>query len=288
MKKPSVGVVGLGIMGSAMAKNLIKAGYPVTVHNRAPAKAQALAGQGAQIAETPKRLAELSEIVFLMVTDPAAVWAVARGPQGVLAEPGQNKILIQSSTLDLQTTLQLGQESAKAGYRFLDCPVTGSKKQVEAAELILEAGGEKDVLESVRPVLMSVGKHIVHAGPVGAGTALKLCMNLIVAQMTTGLCEAVVLAQTLGINPESIFDVLEHSPALNCLYYRIKKEPLLSGSYPPAFSLANMLKDVRFMNQESKAKGKTLPVNQAVQALMEKALSAGLGEEDLTTIAKSL
>jgi 3-hydroxyisobutyrate dehydrogenase-like beta-hydroxyacid dehydrogenase len=166
--------------------------------------------------------------------------------------------------------------------------VAGSKKQVEAAQLILLAGGEDAVVGDCRPLLLKMGKHVAHAGGVGAGTALKLCMNLIVAQMSTALAESVTLAEAAGVDPAKIFEVIKQSPALDCGYFRIKETALLKKDFAPAFSLANMLKDVRFMNEEAASRGARLPVNQAVQALMETALAEGYGEKDLMSIYWSL
>jgi 3-hydroxyisobutyrate dehydrogenase len=140
----------------------------------------------------------------------------------------------------------------------------------------------------VRPVLSRFGKTIVEAGPVGAGTALKLCMNLIVAQMTTALAEAVTLARAASIDPALIFQVLRASPALHCAYYAIKEPAFLKPDTIPAFSLDNMAKDVGFMMKEATALGITLPVTQAVQGLLEKARAQGFGAEDLSAVIKAL
>ena len=283
-----VGVIGLGIMGAAMARNLVKCGFPVCAYNRTRAKMDALVNDGALSTSSPKDLAAQSDVIVICVTNPQALTSVLEGADGIFATPGAGKTIIQSSTIDISSTVAACDGAKRAGYRFLDAPVTGSKKQVEAAELIYEVGGESETLAYVKPVLMAMGKHIVHAGPVGAGTALKLCMNLIVAHMTTGLCEAVALARVLEIDSRDIFDVIEHSPALKCGYYAIKKEPLLGRDYSPAFSLANMLKDVRFMNEEAAKKNLSLPVTKAIENLMGLADSKGLKNEDLSVIAEIL
>ena len=284
----NIGVIGLGIMGGAMARNLMQAGYQVTAYNRTAAKAAALAAAGARTAATPAEAAKDGALICIVVTNPQAVWEVLRGDHGVLAVEGQGRAILQHSTLDISSTLEIAAACRERGYAFLDCPVTGSKRQAEGAELIFEAGGDAALLERVHPVLMAMGRHIVHAGPVGAGTALKLCMNMVVAQMTTGLCEAVGFARAMHVDPKGIFDVLEHSPVLNAGYFALKKQPLLSGDYPPAFSLANMLKDVRFMNGEAARKGLSLPATAGVQALLEQALARGLGDQDLTAAVEVL
>ncbi|HRY28711.1 MAG TPA: NAD(P)-dependent oxidoreductase [Elusimicrobiota bacterium] len=285
---PSVGFIGLGIMGLPMARHLLAGGYPVTVFNRTASKAKTLESVGAKVAAHPKETASRCRVLITMLTDPAAIRQVMDGPDGFLAADNPDVVWIQMSTLDIASTMDFAATAKKKGWGFLDCPVTGSKKQVEAAELILLAGGPAGLLEAHRPLLMKMAKAIVHAGDVGAGSALKLCMNLIVAQMTTGLAEAAALADTCGIDPARIFDVLKESPALNCAYYQIKKEPVLKKDFSPAFSLANMLKDVRFMTKEAGGRGLDLPVTQAVRALMESALQEGRGDKDLMSIYLTL
>lgn len=287
-QRKSIGVIGLGIMGAAMAANLLKAGFKVSVYNRTPAKAKELEAKGALVCSSPRKLVAGADVVIIMVTGPNAVWDVVRGDDGVFAETGNQKVLVQMSTLDVATTLALAEEALARGYRYLDCPVTGSKKQVEAAELIIEAGGSSETLNEVHSVLMAIGKHVVHAGAVGSGTALKLCMNLVVAQMTTAVAEATAFARALDIDPSHIFEVLENSPALNCVYYKLKREPLLKRNYPPAFSLANMLKDVRFMNAEAKKRNLKLPVTRAVQDLMEQTAEQNDASLDLSVILEAL
>jgi len=286
---PPVGFLGLGIMGTPMARHLAAAGYPVTVYNRTPARAEAArASFGARAAVSPKTAAEGARYVITMLTDAPAIDALMTGPDGFLAASNADAVWIQMSTIDVDSTRRFAEAARRKGWRFLDCPVTGSKKQVEAAQLILLAGGEAGLIDEAEPLLLKVGKTIVRAGDVGAGTSLKLCMNLIVAQMTTALAEATALAERLGVAPAKIFEVIKNSPALDSGYFRIKEGALLNRDFAPAFSLANMLKDVRFMNNEAGRRGLALPVNQAVQSLMETAAAEGRGGQDLSSILLTL
>lgn len=284
----SIGFIGLGIMGLPMARNLAAGGYSVAVYNRTKSKAAAAQAFGVRSASTPREAASNVRFLITMVTDPAALRQVMEGPDGFLAADSSGVTWIQMSTIDPDSTVACSDSARKKGWKYLDCPVTGSKQQVESAQLILLAGGEPDVLESARPLLMKMGKTIVHAGGVGAGSALKLCMNLIVAQMTTGLAEAVALAERSGIAPGRIFEALKQSPALDCGYFRIKESAFLNRDFTPAFSLANMLKDVRFMTSQAAKRGLKLPVSDAVKALMEKAVKDGHGDQDLTSLFLSL
>ena len=286
--KPRIGLIGLGIMGSAMARNAAKAGFPVTVFNRSPAPLERAKADGLAVAASAADLASKSDIIAIIVTDPAAVRAHLNGPTGVFAGDVKGKTLIQMSTINGDATMAFAKDAAAHGMKFLDCPVTGSKKQVEDAALILEAGGDKALVDECAPFLRSVGKAIVHAGPVGQGTALKLCMNLIVAQMTTALAEAVAFAKAQGLDPARVFEVIGHSPALNCGYYQIKEKTLLESDFAPAFSLDNMLKDVRFMTDTARGKDLDLPVTEAVRSVMERATAAGYGADDLTGVIRAI
>jgi 3-hydroxyisobutyrate dehydrogenase len=285
---PSIGFLGLGIMGLPMARHLCDAGYPVTVYNRTPSKMDAAKAFGAYVGASPRAIAERADILITMLTNPAAVRAVIDGPDGALAHPKKGLVWIQMSTLDVDSTMAFAKQAESRGVTFVDCPVTGSKKQVEAAELILLAGAQPEALKYVRPVLERLGKTIVEAGPIGAGTTLKLCMNLIVAQMTTALAEAITLAGAGGIDPALIFQVLRASPALSCGYFAIKEPAFLKPDFSPAFSLDNMAKDVGFMLKEASVRGIHLPVTEAVQKLMEKTRARGLGEKDLSAILEEL
>lgn len=278
----------MGIMGLAMAQNAKKAGFPVLAYNRSNRRRDLAQQAGLDLLDSPKAVADKSDAVIVMVTDPNAVRDVLMSKMGVLSGEVKGKTLIQMSTIDEKSTLEVSELAKAREMSFLDCPVAGSKKQVEAGQLILLAGGDEDLVEAWKSLLLTMGKAVVHAGEVGKGTALKLCMNLIVAQMTTALCESVALAKVQSVDPEKIFEVLQHSPALNCGYFQIKEKPLLEEDFSPAFSLDNMLKDVRFMDQAAKEKRLMLPVIQAVRFLMEGAVSEGMGEEDLSGMVRIL
>jgi 3-hydroxyisobutyrate dehydrogenase len=275
-------------MGLPMAKHLCDAGYPVTVFNRSAGRMEAAKAFGAFSAASPRELAERADVLITMLTDPAAVRAVMEGPAGAFAHPNKGLVWIQMSTIDIEATKTFARQAVDHGMIFMECPVTGSKKQVEAAELILLAGGDKKILDYVQPILSRLGKTIIHAGPVGHGTALKLCMNLIVGQMTTALAEAVTLAETTGVQPEHIFQVIKASPALNCGYFAIKEQAFLKRDFSPAFSLDNLAKDVGFMVKEASSRNVSLPVTEAVQRLLEKARTQGLGPQDVSAVYRAL
>jgi 3-hydroxyisobutyrate dehydrogenase-like beta-hydroxyacid dehydrogenase len=287
-EKFDVGVIGLGIMGSAMAKNLAKAGHSVAVWNRNAQKALALNADGCTAAATPRDMADACEATVLMVTDPAACDAVLEGKDGWFSGNCNGRLLVNMSTVSADYTKELAARCAKKKVRFIDCPVAGSKGQAEAAQLILLAGGSQSEVEAAKPWLLHMGKTVIYAGPAGNGSALKLCINLIIAQMSSCLCESVTLADLLKIDPKLIFDVLHESPVLDCGYYRIKEKNLLAKNYAPAFSLANVLKDVKFMLAQAQGAGGKLPVTEAVRELLQQGYDAGRGDKDLSIMAETL
>jgi 3-hydroxyisobutyrate dehydrogenase-like beta-hydroxyacid dehydrogenase len=275
-------------MGMPMARHLCAAGYAVTVYNRGVARREQAREFGAQIAASPREAAAEADVLITMLTDPAAVRAVMEGADGFLARAKKGLIWIQMSTLDIASTREFARIAEAQGLIFVDCPVTGSKKQVEGAELILLSGTTPETLERLRPLLLCLGKTIIDTGSVGGGTALKLCLNLVVAQMTTALAEAVSLAQATGLDPALVFQALRAAPALRCAYYDMKGEALLQQAFAPAFSLANLAKDVGFMVREAQARNLELPVTTAVQQLLQKAKDQGHGEKDVTAVYLAL
>ena len=285
---PRIGFIGLGIMGRAMAANLVKAGFSVSVYNRDSLKTAPFAEKGCRIAPSPGALAKTCDVLITMVSDPAAMDAVLEGPTGVFAAGFYGNLLINMGTVSVEYTGKLKERCLTEKVKFVDCPVSGSKPMAESGTLILLAGGEPDIVEAAKPVLLAMGKAVIYAGPAPAGTALKLCVNLMVAGVTTALAESAVLAGKLEIDPKLIFSVLGESPALNCGYFKMKERNILEKDFPPAFALKHMLKDIRFMIKEAAERGQKLPVTEAIEKLMSEASRNGDGEKDLTVILKTL
>ncbi len=281
---PRIGFAGLGIMGRAMALNLHKAGFRVAVYNRTRQRTTEFADLGCEVAATPRALAKMCDTVITMVSDPAAMDSIMEGPEGIASAFSGGNALINMGTLSPGCTAALARACYAAGVTFLDCPVSGSKGAAESAQLVILAGGDRAAVEKYSPVLKAMGREIIYAGPAPAGTALKLCVNLVLAQMTTALAESAALAQAQGLDPALVFAALGSNPALNCGYFALKKENILKGEFPPAFPLKHMLKDVRFILEEAAARRLTLPVTGAVAELMAKSYNSGYGDKDLSVV----
>ncbi|OGR43149.1 MAG: hypothetical protein A2X28_02445 [Elusimicrobia bacterium GWA2_56_46] len=285
---PRIGFIGLGVMGRAMAENLVKAGFNVSVHNRNRLKTTGFADKGCEVAATPKALARMCNVVITMVSDPAALDAVLEGPEGVFAAGFDGSLLINASTVSVEYAKKLKDRCFAERVRFVDCPVSGSKPLAEDGTLIMLAAGEEKTVDEARPILLAMGKTVIYAGPAPAGTALKLCVNLIVAGLTAALAESAILAERLELDPKLIFSVLNESPALNCGYFRMKERNILEKDFPPAFALKHMLKDARFMLKEADGRGQRLPVTEAIEKVMTTSYKLGEGEKDLTVVLKTL
>ncbi len=281
----SVGFIGLGIMGQGMARNLLKSGFSVTVYNRTRARSEELAADGAAIAETPADAARGKDFVITMLSDPAAVKSVVEGERGLAAGLGAGATLIDCSTVDTETSAMLLQLAKSKGADFLDSPVTGSKLGAEAGELVLLLGGEAAVLEQARGVLEAMSKRIIHAGPSGSGTLLKLCFNLMVSHTAVALSESLVLGAKGGLNPETIVDALM-AGALASYFIDWKGKCMITRDFATNFSTKLMLKDTKLIASTAQSLGFDLPTTDAVRDKLQEAADSGLAEEDFCSVVK--
>ena len=282
------GFIGLGIMGSRMAANLVKKGFEVCVYNRTREKTEPFKQQGCGVSYTPKQLAGWCDTLIVMVSDPAAVEAVMEGENGGFAGLSKGKTLINMSTVSPEFTRQLADKCSKSGINFLDCPVSGSKPLAEAGTLVILAGGSTQDIKRNEKLLLSMGGKIIHAGPAPAGSYLKLCVNLVMGHMTSAIAEGTSFAEACGVNPALVFDTLEANPALQCRYFNMKRQPLLEKKFTPAFPLKHMLKDARFIMSVAEQKDIDIPVTSAVLEILEKSAEKGHGDEDISAMYEGL
>ena len=288
MNKDKIGFIGLGIMGRAMAANLVKAGYDVCVFNRTREKTVPFAEHGCGVSYTPKQLAGWCDVLITMVSDPAAVEAVMYGENGGFAGLSKGKTYINMSTVSPEFTRQLAEKCSKEEITFLDCPVSGSKPLAESGTLAILAGGDDAAIIRYEPLLLSMGRKVIHAGPHPSGSYLKLAANLAMAQMTSAIAEGTAFAEACGINPALLFDTLEANPALCCKYFAMKRVPMLEKKFTPAFPLKHMLKDARFIMSAAEQHNIELPVSAQVLALIEKSAAKGHEDEDISSMYEGL
>ena len=240
----SFGFIGLGIMGSAIAKNLIRAGYSVTVWNRSPAKTADLASLGAHLAETPRQVVEAAPVTFAMLADPAAAKEVVFGRYGVLDGIGDGRGYIDMSTVDPDTAGEIGAAITSKGGRFLEAPVSGSRKPAEEGSLVILAAGDRSLHDDALPAFEKIGKKIFYLGETGNGARMKLVVNMIMGGMMTVFCEGLALGEKAGLSQGDILEAVDNGAMANAMF-RMKGGVIASGYFDTHFPLKHMQKDLR-------------------------------------------
>lgn len=283
MKK--IGFVGLGIMGFAMADNLLKAGYELFVHNRNPAKAEALTERGAVACATPAEVATRSEVVVVMVKADQDVEEVVMGEHGLVEEARPGLIIVNSTTILPSTSRRLAAAVAEQGIDLLDCPVTGSAPQARDAKLAFMVGGRKAAFDRCRPILLAMGKAAYYLGPSGTGSYAKLANNTMYAINLLSFIEAVSIISKSGIDPGLFIEIVGQGGARSAVS-EAKLPKVLNRDFAPAFSLAMMNKDLGLVSALTEELGVVTPVFDTVRAVLGKALDKGWGEEDLSSVVK--
>jgi len=276
--------VGLGAMGSRLAHRLLGAGHQVTGWNRTPDKARALVAAGLALAKTPRAAAEGAEAVFTMVTDDAALRAVALGADGVVAGLGTGAVLVEMSTVSAAVVRGLEPAVTARGAALLDAPVSGSTITVEQGQASFIVGGEAAAVERVRPWLLGMGTAVTHVGPLGLAKTMKVATNLGLAVQMLAFSEAVLLAEKAGIARERAVEALLRSViASPMVKYR---GPFVLGQMPTDawFKVPMIQKDLQLALDEGRAAGVPLPLTSVAQEWMTAARGLGLGDYDFAIV----
>jgi 2-hydroxy-3-oxopropionate reductase len=281
------GFIGLGIMGSAMAKNLLKAGFQVTVWNRSPEKARDLAALGATSAETPRAVVEACSVTFAMLADPAAAEAVCFGKDGVLDGIGTGKGYVDMSTVDAATAQKIGTAVAARGGRFLEAPVSGSKKPAEEGTLIILAAGDRPLYDDALPAFEKMGKKVLYLGEVGNGANMKLVVNMVMGGMMAIFCEGLALGEKAGLAGADILDVIDAGAMANPMF-RLKGGLIGRDDFTVAFPLRHMQKDLRLAVALGDQAGQPLFSAAAANEAFKRAREMGLGDKDFSALAKAV
>ncbi|HUD23183.1 MAG TPA: NAD(P)-dependent oxidoreductase [Acidobacteriaceae bacterium] len=283
----NVAILGLGTMGSGMAANLLKAGFPLTVYNRTAAKAQPLVDAGARLASTPADAVQGASVVLSMLADDAASRNVWLGTGGALAAADTRAILIESSTVSPVWIAELADEASRRGLQFLDAPVTGSRMQAEAGQLSFLVGGSDTTLAAVTPVLQAMSKEILHLGPVGSGAKLKLINNFLCGVQIASLAQGLTWIERSGLDREKSLTFLKTgapgSPVLGALSAR-----MAAHNYAVNFMLKLMAKDLLYAQNEAARCDVDLTTAQVARSLFEDAVAKGFGEVDMSAVIEPL
>jgi 3-hydroxyisobutyrate dehydrogenase/glyoxylate/succinic semialdehyde reductase len=282
-----VGFIGLGIMGSRMAGNLIMKGHELVVFNRTKEKAAALVDQGASFLESPAKVAESATVVITMLPEPAAVTEVALGKDGFLDHLTVGSLWIDSSTVNPSFSRKMADECRKRYVRFLDAPVAGSKIPAEQAQLTFFVGGDKDDVIFSMPLLEAMGKAVFHIGGNGMGTSMKMVNNLLLAGAMAAFSEAMVLGEALGISGETLFDTLLKSPVA-APFLALKRPLIESGNFETQFPLKWMHKDLQLASVTAYECGVAMPGMHAIKESFALAVRSGLGGKDFSAIYQYL
>lgn len=278
-----VGFLGIGIMGYAMASNLLKAGYEVTVWNRSPDKCKDLATEGAQVAASPAEVVAASDITLAMLSDPEACLAVATGPDGVAAAMAPGKGYVDVSTVDAATARQVAAAVRGAGGLYLEAPVSGSKGPAQQGQLIFLTGGDRHLYEASAPLLEVMGKASFFLGEVGAGANMKLVVNMVMGTMLASYAEGLELAKQCGLQQSDLVDVIKLG-AIASPMFQLKAPAMIEGSYPPAFPLKHQQKDLRLALALGDEVEQPLPLAAAANELYKRARAEGYSDADFSAV----
>jgi 3-hydroxyisobutyrate dehydrogenase-like beta-hydroxyacid dehydrogenase len=278
-----LGYVGLGVMGSAVVRRLLDAGHTVTVWNRTPEKAEPLLAAGAQWADSPREVAERSEIVFTMVTNTEAVKAVTDGPDGILAGLRSGKIYVDMSTASPANTRELAEKVAAVGAQMLDVPVSGTSITVEQGKASLMVGGDADAFERAKPVLEAIGPKVFHIGGNGAAVTMKIGINLSLAVQMLAFSEGLLLAEKSGIAREQAVEVMLASViASPMVAYR---GPLVLGHPDEVwFDCHMMQKDMNLALELGRELEVPLPTTAITNEFLTAANGMGIGDKDFAVL----
>jgi 3-hydroxyisobutyrate dehydrogenase-like beta-hydroxyacid dehydrogenase len=281
-----VAFLGLGIMGEPMARNLVEAGFELTVWNRSPTKAlNFAAAHGAEHAASPAEAAERSDVTITMVPDSPEVKDVLFGERGAAEGMRHGSLAIDMSTIAPSTTLEVAERLAKEGIAFLDAPVTGSRPRAEDGTLTIMVGGDATHFERARPVLDAMGKLVVHVGPQGHGTIVKLINNTTAAVNALAVAEALVAAKEAGVDTDALREVMAAGSGGSAML-ALKAGPMLEHDFTPLFKLAHMLKDVRHCLAEAERLGARMALGELAEHAYTQADRKGLGEQDFAAVVE--
>ncbi|CAB1129795.1 6-phosphogluconate dehydrogenase [Candidatus Hydrogenisulfobacillus filiaventi] len=271
--------IGLGIMGGAMARNLVTRGVELVVYNRTRSRTEPLAALGAAVAETPRQAAAAAPVVFVMVTDDQALEAVTLGADGILSGIAEGGVIVDHSTVSPGLTRSLAARAAAQGVQWVDAPVTGGDQGAREATLTIMAGGEVAAFQRVRPLLGLMGRRILHVGPVGMGQTLKLVSNLVSGLTLMAAAEGLRLGLRAGLRLDAMEEVMMHGSARS---YELEKllGRLKAGDWTPGFSVDNRLKDLELAVGLAEALGQSIPLSRTAVAAYRAWRDTGAGGRD--------
>lgn len=283
----NVGIIGLGIMGSSFASNLLSRGYNIHLYNRTKEKAQPFLEKGAIFHPTPKALAAGSDIIMTSLTDEAAIDAVIYGEEGMLSGAKKGSLWIDLTTIDPSASIKHSEAAKQAGLERLDTPVVGSKDLALKGELIILAGGNQEIFKKYEKFLSEIGKTVIYLGEDGNGHKMKLVINLHLGLLAETFSEALAFSQKLGFDPKTFVETINNTPHKN--YFSLNKgSKIVEGDFEPAFSLNNLFKDLKLVEKQMIKTGAILPMTSVAIEEYSKLIQKGEGQKDISFIAREI
>lgn len=278
-----VGYIGLGLMGKSMARNILKAGFPLVVHNRSRAAVDELAAEGALAAASPKEVAAQVDVVFTNLPDSPDVEQVALGENGIIAGAHEGLIFVDNSTIKPASARMIAEALAAKDVPALDAPVSGGDIGARNGTLTIMVGGPAQALETVMPVLQAVGKTITHVGDSGAGQVAKCANQIMVAAQMVAMGELLIFARKAGVDPAKVVDAIK-AGAAQCWSLDVKPPRLFDGNRAPGFKAYMQLKDLKIVMDTAREYG--MPLSSAAEntKFFEQMIQMGLGEQDNSAV----
>jgi 2-hydroxy-3-oxopropionate reductase len=279
----TVGYIGLGLMGKSIARNILKAGFPLVVHNRSQAAVHELVAEGAKGAKAPAEVAAQVDVVFTNLPDSPDVEQVALGPQGVIAGAHPGLIFVDNSTIKPATARHIAESLAPHGVACLDAPVSGGDIGARNGTLAIMIGGPAEALERVRPVFQAMGKTITHVGESGAGQIAKAANQIMVAAQMVAMGELLLFAKKAGADPQKVVEAIKGGAA-QCWTLDVKPPRLFAGNRAPGFKARMQAKDLAIILETARAYGIPLPSAAVDAQLFNAMLEHGMGDLDNSAV----
>lgn len=280
-----IGFIGLGIMGKPMARNILKAGYELTVYGHSEAVMDELESEGAIKCSSAKAVAQQSDVVITMVQNSPQVKTAVLGPDGILEGAKSGLIIIDASSIAPTATREIAAECAKCGIEMLDCPVSGGEPKAVDGSLSFMCGGKKEVFDKVYGLLKTMGSSAVLCGDIGAGNTTKLANQIIVACNIAALSEALVLGKKAGVAPDAIFQAIRGGLAGSTVM-NAKAPMMIDGSFSPGFRIELHIKDLNNCLETAHELGAPLPLTAQVMEMMQWLSAQGFDADDHSALAK--
>jgi 2-hydroxy-3-oxopropionate reductase len=287
---PRIGLVGAGIMGRPMGRNLLRAGFPLTVYDINPTGVDDLVSAGAVASSSPRDVANAVEVLITMLPDSPQVREVYLGGKGAFEALRPGWLAVDMSSIDPAVSRELALVASAAGAEMLDAPVSGGDTGAIAGTLSIMVGGSGEAFARALPILSTIGNTIVHVGPAGSGQVVKVCNQIVVAVVIEAVAEALVLGAKAGVDPNLIADVLQGGLAATRVL-EMRRNNMITGDFQPGFRVSLHLKDLKNAQELARASGVPLPAASVVEQLMRSMMADGHGDLDhsgLITVIQDL